>query len=159
MEEGYVLGAVDFLVKPLLPVILRAKVRNFVQLFQENQRTRREAEQLRLLVQGTTDYAIFMLDPEGRIVTWNSGAERLKGYRADEIIGQHFSRFYPPDAIQREWPKHELEVARTVGQLSRTADEAGRSTKAARYFGRMSSSPLSGMNMVVIEASRKSPAI
>ena len=48
----------------------------------------------RLLVQGVTDYAIFMLDPEGRITNWNSGAERAKGYKAEEIIGDHFSRFY-----------------------------------------------------------------
>ena len=77
--------------KPLLPVVLQAKVRGFVELFQDKQRARREAEQLRLLVQGTTDYAIFMLDPQGRVVTWNAGAERIKGYKADEIIGQHFS--------------------------------------------------------------------
>ena len=47
-----------------------------------------------LLIQGVVDYAIYMLDPEGRIVSWNPGAERIKGYRADEIIGEHFSRFY-----------------------------------------------------------------
>jgi PAS domain S-box-containing protein len=131
LEEGYTLGAVDFLVKPLLPVALRAKVRGFIELFQEKQRARREAEQLRLLVHGTTDYAIFMLDPEGRIVTWNPGAERLKGYRAEEIIGQHFSRFYPPDAIERGWPEHELQVARTQGRFE---DEGWRVRKDGSAF-------------------------
>src|SRR5207248_1131 len=81
------------LVKPLVPVILRAKVAGLVDLFVEKVRAEREADQLRLLIQGTTDYAIFMLDPEGRVVTWNAGAERIKGYQAEEIVGQHFSRF------------------------------------------------------------------
>src|SRR4029079_4204613 len=86
MEEAYRLGAVDFLVKPLLPVALQAKVRGLVELFLEKQRARQEADQLRLLMQGTMDYAIFMLDPQGRVVTWNAGAERFKGYKAGEII-------------------------------------------------------------------------
>jgi CheY-like chemotaxis protein len=66
MEEGYALGAVDFLVKPLLPVVLQSKVCGFIELFQDKQRARREADQLRLLVHGTTEYAIFMLDPVWR---------------------------------------------------------------------------------------------
>ena len=117
LEEGYALGAVDFLTKPLLPTILRAKVRGFIELYEEKDRARREAEQLRLLVHGTTDYAIFMLDPEGYILTWNSGAERLKGYKSVEIIGQHFTRFYPPEALARGWPDHELQMARTEGRF------------------------------------------
>jgi PAS domain S-box-containing protein len=131
LEKGYALGAVDFLVKPLLPVILQAKVRGFVELFQDKQRARREAEQLRLLVQGTADYAIFMLDLEGHVVTWNSGAERLKGYQAEEIVGQHFSRFYPPDAIERGWPEHELKVARAEGRFE---DEGWRLRKDGSRF-------------------------
>ena len=58
-------------------------------------------ERFRLLVESVTDYAIFMLDPEGRIASWNRGAERLKQYKADEIIGQHFSRFYPAEGHRR----------------------------------------------------------
>jgi PAS domain S-box-containing protein len=58
---------------------------------------RRSEERFRLLVQGVTDYAIYMLDPDGLITSWNAGAERFKGYSAEEIIGQHFSRFYTPD--------------------------------------------------------------
>ena len=51
----------------------------------------------RLLVEGVVDYAIYMLDPDGIIANWNAGAERIKGYPADEIVGQHFSMFYPPE--------------------------------------------------------------
>jgi PAS domain S-box-containing protein len=131
MEQGYALGAVDFLVKPLLPVVLQSKVRGFVELFQDKQRARREAEQLRLLVHGTADHAIFMLDPEGHVVTWNSGAERIKGYKADEIIGQHFSRFYPREAIDRRWPEHELQVARAEGHFE---DEGWRVRKDGSQF-------------------------
>ena len=73
-------------------------------------------ERFRLLVEGVVDYAIFMLDVNGRIVTWNAGAERIKGYRADEIIGRHFSTFYPKDAIQSGWPEHELTIATREGR-------------------------------------------
>jgi len=56
---------------------------------------RQSEERFKLLVESVRDYAIFMLDPDGHVLTWNAGAERFKGYRADEIIGQHFSAFYP----------------------------------------------------------------
>lgn len=131
LEEGYSLGAVDFLVKPLVPVILQSKVRGFVELFHEKQRARREADQLRLLIEGTSDHAIFMLDPEGFIVTWNSGAERLKGYKASEIIGQHFSQFYPAAANENRWPAHELHVARADGRFE---DEGWRVRKDGSTF-------------------------
>lgn len=73
-------------------------------------------EQFRLLVEGVLDYAIFMLDPQGRVVSWNTGAARLKGYTADEIIGSHFSRFYLPEDIARNHPQYELETATRVGR-------------------------------------------
>ncbi|HEX4614140.1 MAG TPA: PAS domain S-box protein [Urbifossiella sp.] len=130
-EEAYRLGAVDFLVKPLLSVALRAKVRSLVELFLDKQRARHEADQLRLLVQGTTDYAIFMLDPRGRVVTWNAGAERFKGYKAGEIIGQHFSKFYPQADIDRGWPEHELKVATAEGRFE---DEGWRVRKDGTQF-------------------------
>jgi PAS domain S-box-containing protein len=69
-----------------------------------------------LLVQGIKDYAILMLDPEGRVLSWNAGAERIKGYRAEEIIGQHFSRFYPPEDLQRGKPETELRAAAAEGR-------------------------------------------
>src|SRR3984885_12223437 len=71
---------------------------------------RRSEERFRLLVEGVADYAIFMLDPNGRIATWNTGAERIKGYTASDIIGQHFSVFYPEQARESGWPEHELQV-------------------------------------------------
>jgi PAS domain S-box-containing protein len=75
------------------------------------------SEQLALLVESVQDYAIFMLDPEGVVATWNRGAERIKGYRADEIIGRHFSTFYTPESMARDHPAHELEVAVEVGRF------------------------------------------
>jgi PAS domain S-box-containing protein len=73
-------------------------------------------ERLRLLIDGVEDYAIFMLDPNGYVASWNPGAERIKGYRAEEIIGQHFSRFYPQTDIQAGKPQTTLEQAERVGR-------------------------------------------
>jgi hypothetical protein len=77
---------------------------------------RRSEQRFRLLVEAVQDYAIFMLDPQGHIVSWNSGAERSKGYTADEIIGRHFSVFYPPDVAASGHPERELELALRDGQ-------------------------------------------
>jgi PAS domain S-box-containing protein len=73
-------------------------------------------DQFALLVSSVTDYAIFMLDPAGVIVTWNEGAQRIKGYRADEIIGRHFSVFYPADDARNRKPDWELEIAKREGR-------------------------------------------
>lgn len=70
-----------------------------------------------LLVQSVTDYAIFMLDPQGRVASWNAGARRFKGYEPHEIIGQHFSRFYTPEERAREIPKIALETAEREGRF------------------------------------------
>ncbi len=80
------------------------------------QARRNSEEQFRLLVEGVKDYAIFMLDVQGYIRTWNAGAQRIKGYTADEIIGKHFSIFYTPEDMQRNKPAHELVVAAREGQ-------------------------------------------
>jgi PAS domain S-box-containing protein len=77
---------------------------------------RESEERLRLIVEGVRDYAIFMLDPTGRVATWNTGAERIQGYRAKEIIGSHFSKFYPPADVAAHKPERELEVASLVGK-------------------------------------------
>ena len=79
-------------------------VRDITERKEAEMALRRSEERFRLLVEGARDYAIFMLDPEGRVASWNSGAERLKGYSADEIIGQHFSRFYPQESVERGKP-------------------------------------------------------
>src|SRR5437667_3145666 len=84
----------------------------------EAERALRESEErFRLLVEGAQDYAIFTLDPQGYITTWNSGAEHIKGYRAEEIIGKHFSCFYPADKIKEGYPDRELEVAAAKGRF------------------------------------------
>jgi PAS domain S-box-containing protein len=75
-------------------------------------------EILRLLVSAVEDYAIFMLDPDGHVASWNPGAERSKGWTADEIIGQHFRVFYPPDKQSERHPEHELEIALRDGRYS-----------------------------------------
>jgi PAS domain S-box-containing protein len=131
LERAYALGAVDYLVKPVMPLVLRAKVTGFVDLFQAHERARRSANQLRLLIDGTTEYAIIMLDPAGNVITWNAGAQRIKGYRADEIIGRNFSVFYPDEARQRRWPEHELKIARETGRLE---DESWRVRKDGSIF-------------------------
>jgi PAS domain S-box-containing protein len=77
----------------------------------------RSNENLRRMVWGVKDYAILMLDPEGRIVTWNEGAERIKGYRAEEIIGCHFSAFYPAEAAALDKPALELKIATEKGRF------------------------------------------
>jgi PAS domain S-box-containing protein len=78
---------------------------------------RRSEERFRLLVQSVTDYAIYMLDPEGKVSSWNAGAERFKGYAAGEIIGEHFSRFYSEEDRAAGIPKTALETARREGRF------------------------------------------
>ena len=80
-------------------------------------RLRVSERNLRLLVDGIQDYAIFTLDPDGVITSWNLGAQRIKGYSADEIIGRHFSIFYPPQARNVNWPQEELNRARAFGRF------------------------------------------
>jgi len=76
-----------------------------------------EAERrFRILVEGVTDYAIFMLDPEGRVANWNAGAQRIKGYTPAEIVGEHFSRFYTAEDFEAGVPKRALETARETGR-------------------------------------------
>jgi PAS domain S-box-containing protein len=74
------------------------------------------ADHLRLLIESQRDYAIFLLDPHGHVVTWNDGARRLKGYTGDDIIGRHFSQFYPPEDVAEGVPQRFLESARTNGR-------------------------------------------
>jgi len=88
-------------------------------------------ERFRLLVESVRDYAIFMLDPTGHVLSWNAGAERFKGYKASEIIGQHFSKFYPPEALAADLPGHELKVAAATGTFE---DEGWRVRKDGSLF-------------------------
>jgi len=84
-----------------------------------------------LLVESVRDYAIFLIDPQGHVATWNAGAERIKGYKADEIIGRHFSVFYPEEKVAEGFPQHELEVAAQVGRFE---DEGWRIRKDGSRF-------------------------
>lgn len=94
-------------------------------------RVRMGEERFRLMVESVRDYAIFMLDPTGRVASWNIGAERLKGYKAEEIIGRHFSTFYPQDAKDRGWPEEELRRAAEDGRIE---DEGWRIRKDGTRF-------------------------
>ncbi len=92
---------------------------------------RQSEERLRSVVESVKDYAIFTLDPEGRVTSWTPTAERIKGYRAAEIIGQHFSLFYPPEDIERGKPQHELKLAAEHGRYE---DEGWRVRKDGSQF-------------------------
>jgi PAS domain S-box-containing protein len=94
-----------------------AKITRDMSEKREAQHALLEAERrFRILVQGVTDYAIFMLDPDGKVANWNAGAERIKGYSPDEIIGEHFSRFYTPEERDAGVPARALGIARDVGR-------------------------------------------
>jgi PAS domain S-box-containing protein len=88
-------------------------------------------ERFHLLVDAVQDYAIFMLDPDGYIESWNAGAQRIKGYTADEVIGRHFSMFYPPEDLARNKPARMLALARAQGRIE---DDAWRMRKDGSRF-------------------------
>lgn len=97
---------------------------------------------LRLFVQSVEEYAIFMLDPAGNVVTWNEGAERLEGYRAEEIIGEHFSRLYTAEDLERRLPASQLQIAMTQGRVE---DEGWRvRADGSRYWARVSITAVRG---------------
>jgi PAS domain S-box-containing protein len=87
------------------------------ELESNQQELRQSEERFRILVEGVSDYAIFMLGPDGRVVSWNEGAERIQGYEASEVIGRHFSIFYSEEDSQRGMPEEELRVAAAVGRF------------------------------------------
>ena len=114
------------------------EVRGFSLITRDRSENRRQDEMLRmseerfrLLVEGVKDYAIFMLDPGGHVVSWNLGAQKNKGYEASEIIGQHFSRFYPPEVAASGWPEQELRNALREGRFE---DEGWRIRKDGSRF-------------------------
>lgn len=88
-------------------------------------------DRFRLLVESVQDYGIFMLDANGMVISWNIGAQRIKQYHAEDVIGQHFSLFYPPDAIAVGWPQEELRRAREQGRYE---DEGWRIRKDGSRF-------------------------
>jgi len=93
-----------------------------------------DEDRYRLLVEGITDYAIYMLDPEGIVTSWNAGAQRFMGYTAAEIIGQHFSRFYTDEDRAAAVPEMALAKA---GSEGRSKPKTGGSARKAAGSGRM----------------------
>jgi PAS domain S-box-containing protein len=93
------------------PLYLFAQTEDVTQRRRALDELRASEERFRLLVESVQDYAIFMLDPGGHVTTWNAGAERMKRYKAHEIIGRHFRVFYPPEMQEIRHPEHELELA------------------------------------------------
>ena len=98
---------------------------------QQEESLKQSEERFRSLVEGVKDYAIFMLDPKGVVMSWNAGARYIKGYEPSEIIGSHFSRFYPPEAIKRGLPDTELHGAMMDGRFE---DEGWRLRKDGSRF-------------------------
>jgi len=127
-SSGTLIGAVDMLVAVTdrkqaeesirqLNETLEQRVEQRSQLMMQTfTELRASEERFRLLVQGVADYAIFMLDLNGFVTNWNAGAARIKGYAADEIIGRHFSQFYPEEDRQKGLPEKALETARSTGK-------------------------------------------
>jgi PAS domain S-box-containing protein len=154
--KGYDAGAMDYVSVPIIPEILRAKVSVFADLYRKTEaleKLNRELEQrvaertaqlewgavllraseqrFRLLVENIKDYSILMLDPEGLVMNWNTGAERIYGYRTEEIVGRPISLFFPPDDIGRGKPQRLLETAEKEGH---SQDEGWRMRKDGSVF-------------------------
>ncbi len=109
-----------------------AKVARDLTVRRKAEETLRQSEEVfRLLVASVKDYAIFLLDPEGHITTWNAGAQRIKGYTPEEIIGRHFSAFYPEEDKLDQKPERELEIAKEYGSVE---DEGWRLRKDGTRF-------------------------
>ena len=110
---------------------LQQKAQVLDELGRAHEELRESEERFRLLVQDVKDYAIFMLDPRGYIMSWNTGAERIKGYRAEEIVGEHFSRFYAAEDIESGKPERLLKIAAAEGRVE---DEGWRIRKDGSRF-------------------------
>jgi formate hydrogenlyase transcriptional activator len=111
---------VDIMLRPIdekdAPLVL-CLVRDVSAQHASQELIRQKDQQLRSIIESVNDYAIFLLDPTGHVASWNPGAERIKGYREDEILGQHFSRFYVQEEIEQRKPQEELRIATAKGRF------------------------------------------
>jgi len=111
--------------------LIFASARDMTERKQIDEKLRQSEERLRMMVESVRDYAIFMLDPAGKVVSWNAGAERIEGYAAEEIVGKHFSIFYPEEKRRERFPEQELAEAAAKG---RSEDEGWRVRKDGSQF-------------------------
>ena len=138
--RGVASGAVDYLFKPVVPEVVQAKVSVFVDLFRMNEQLKRQAirqseERFRLVVESLQDYAVFMMDPDGRVSSWNLGAERILGWNQLEVMDQRFGTFYTPEDQERELPAHALRESVKEGRFE---DEGWRVRKdGSRFWANM----------------------
>jgi len=137
VRRAMVTGPFGYLLKPFNERELRAAIDIAIykhasdRLLAEERARRHAAEELKFLVEGVEDYAIFLLDLAGRVSSWNVGAERIKGYSAAEIIGRHFSIFFTPEDVEAGKPEAELKAAIEQG---RSEDEGWRVRKDGSRF-------------------------
>jgi len=138
--RGVKSGAVDYLFKPVVREVLLAKVAVFVDLFRMNEQLKRQAirqneERFRLVVESLQDYAVFMTDPEGRVSSWNLGAQRILGWNQQEVISQRFGSFYTPEDQERGLPALALSESVWAGRFE---DEGWRVRKdGSRFWANM----------------------
>jgi len=111
--------------------LIYGSARDLTERKQMEERLRQNEERTRLMLESVKDYAIVMLDPGGRVVSWNTGAERINGYRVEEIIGEHLSRFYSTEKIREGFPDKELQEAAEKGRFE---DEGWRVRKDGTLF-------------------------
>ena len=132
-EHSAVVPAEDYMALATDEMKLRAiaMLQQKARALDSNEALRQSEERFRLLVEAVQDYAIFMLDPNGCIASWNIGAERIKGYKPAEIIGKHFSTFYPEEDVRTGKPLRELEIAARDGRVE---DEGWRIRKDGSRF-------------------------
>ncbi|MPZ75084.1 MAG: response regulator [Deltaproteobacteria bacterium] len=119
--RGAASGAVDYLFKPVVPQVLQSKVSVFVDLFHKNEQLKQQAirqseERFRLVVESLQDYAVFMMDPSGRVSSWNLGAERIVGWKQQEATGKLFGSFYVSEDHEKGLPAHALRESAVAGR-------------------------------------------